>query len=262
MRLLALTRSPTPAIRNCELTHLNRAPIDVDRARRQHAEYERQLEELGCSVERLPELPDQPDAVFVEDTVVVLPEVAVITRSGAASRRPETESMAEAMARYRPLAHIQFPATLDGGDLLRLGERLYVGQSSRTSPAGLEQLKNLVEPYGYEVVGVPVKGCLHLKTAVAEIADNTVLINPEWVDAEVFEGLQVIEGDPDEIAVTSTLRVGDTVLITADSPRTREKLEGIGCKIREIDYSELAKAEAGLTCCSVIFEHNDDGAPA
>lgn len=251
---IALTRMPTEAIRHCELTHLEREPIDVERAREQHGRYERELESLGCTIERLPELADCPDAVFVEDTTVVLPELAVITRPGASSRRPETETVARALARYRSLSFIRAPATLDGGDVLRVGRTLYVGVSGRTNRAGIEQLRAHVEPYGHDTIPVELRGCLHLKTAVAEVGEGTVLINPDWVDAGAFGGLRVIEIEPGEVAATSLLRIGDDVLMTTGSPRTRELLEGIGCRVREIDYTELAKAESGLTCCSVIFE--------
>lgn len=162
--------------------------------------------------------------------------------------------MAEVLARYRPLEYIRPPATLDGGDVLRVGKTVFVGVSSRTTEAGVEQLRVHLQPFGYDVRAVMVSGCLHLKTAAAEVADDTVLINPAWVGAEVFAGLDVIDGDPREIATTSTMRVGDAVLMTSGAPRTREALEELGCRVREIDYSELAKAEAGLTCCSVILD--------
>lgn len=256
---IALTRAPTAAIRRCELTHLAREAIDVDQARRQHRLYEEALEFLGCRVERLPELPEQPDAVFVEDTAVVLPELAVITRPGAVSRRPETQTMATALAPYRTLEHLRAPATLDGGDVLCMGATLYVGLTARTNEAGVEQLRAAVAPHGYRVCPVEVEGCLHLKSAVAAIADETVLLNPRWVDESVLEGLRVIEIHPEEPAAISVLRVGDSLLMVTGCPRTRATLEGAGCIVREIDFSELAKAEAGLTCCSILLQEEASG---
>lgn len=252
--LTALTRRPTDSIYSCELTHLHREPIDLEQALQQHDQYERELERLGCRIERLPELPDQPDAVFVEDTVVVLPELAVITRPGAASRRQETESMTRAMADYRRIECIEAPATLEGGDVLRMGKTLYIGLSSRTNRDGIEQLTRAVERHGYRLETLPVEGCLHLKTAAADVSEGTVLVNPAWLDPSAFSGLRVIEVPSSEAQTFSALRIGNTVLLRKGCPRTRKLLEDLGREVREIDYSELGKAEAGLTCCSVIFK--------
>ena len=159
---IALTREVSPALARCELTHLSRVPIDAALARIQHGRYEAALEALGCTVLRLPAAPDLPDAVFVEDTAVVLPEIAVVTRPGAASRRPESVATARALAAWRPLAFIEEPGTLDGGDVLRLGATLFVGVSGRSNASGIEQLRSLLEPLGYAVEAVSFAGCLHL----------------------------------------------------------------------------------------------------
>ena len=210
--LIALTRDVSPDVGRCELTHLERVVIDVDLARRQHAAYEAILEELGCRVERLVATPDLPDSVFVEDTAVVLDEFAVVTRPGATSRRAETESMADVLGRHRTLVEIPSPATLDGGDVLRIGRTLLVGVSGRTDPKGVEALARAVEPWGYETRAARVTGCLHLKSAVTEVADGVLLLNPDWVDRSELGDLEFIEVDPAEPFAANALRVGQHVV--------------------------------------------------
>jgi dimethylargininase len=253
MALLALTRAVSPRLASCELTHLARQPIDAGRAERQHEAYEQALRELGCRVERLPALPDQPDAVFVEDTAVVLDELAVVTRPGAASRRAETASAAAALAVHRPLRRIEPPATLDGGDVLACGRRVFVGLSSRSDPAAVEQLRAALGPHGYAVAGVPLGGCLHLKTAVTEAAPGLLLLNPGWVDPLAFAPLQWLAVDPAEPMAANGLRVGGTLLYPAAFPRTRARLAARGLEVRALELDELAKAEGAVTCCSLLL---------
>jgi dimethylargininase len=255
--LLALTRAVPPSIVHCELTHLARVPIDVDRAAAQHAAYEDVLTRLGCTVVRLPDEPDHPDSVFVEDTAVVLDELAVVARPGAESRRAETESIAAALAQYRELACIKAPATLDGGDVLRAGQRIYVGLSSRTNADGVRQLADLLAPHGYDVSAIEVRGCLHLKSAVTVVADDTILVNPRWVDVSHFGGFRRIEVHHSEPLAANALRVDETLLCAAAAPRTRERLGARGFAVESVDVSELAKAEAGVTCCSLILYVRD-----
>jgi dimethylargininase len=257
-RLVALTRPVSSAFAACELTHLAREPIDVGLARRQHAAYETLLVELGCAVERLPEESELPDSVFVEDAAVVVDELAVITRPGAESRRGETASVATALARHRPLARIAAPATLDGGDVLRLGRRVFVGLSARSNGEGVAQLAALLEPRGYEVKGVPLDGCLHLKSAVTEVADGTLVINPAWIDRAAFAGYEQIEVDPSEPFAANVLRIPggegeDVVVMPAAFPRTAERLVARGVRGRTLEVSEIAKAEGGVTCCSILL---------
>jgi dimethylargininase len=252
--LRALTRPVPASLAACELTHVARAPIDVPRAAAQHGAYERALEALGCAVERLPATPDLPDSVFVEDTAVVLDEVAILTRPGAGSRRGETAGMAAALARYRPVARVGGEATLDGGDVLRLGRTLHVGVGGRTNAEGARQLAALAGPYGYTVRTCAVRGCLHLKTAATEAADGLVLINPDWLDRAGLDGVDAIDVDPSEPFAANVLRVGSTVLAAAGHPRTIRRLERAGLAVQAIDMSELAKAEGALTCCSLVFK--------
>ena len=247
----ALTRPVPASLDRCELTHVPREPIDVDRAREQHAAYENALRAMGLTVEHITPADDLPDSVFVEDTAIVLDELAVITRPGAASRRPETVGVEEAVARYRRTVRLTAPATLDGGDVLVLGRRVLVGLSTRTNEEGVRQLARLVAPFGYSVEGVLVNGCLHLKSAATQIGPERVLCNPDWIPAHSFDGFEVLAVDPDEPAAANVLRVGDAIVAAAAHPRTAERLSCIA-DVRPVNVSELAKAEAGVTCCSLI----------
>ena len=250
---IAVTREVSRAIVNCELTHLERKPIDVRRARTQHAGYEAALKGLGVAVLSLPEEPALADSVFVEDTALVLDECAIILRPGADSRKPETESIARALAPYRKLFHIEAPARVDGGDILRLGKRIYIGLSSRSDTNAVEQIQAFLEPYGYEVHAVNVTGCLHLKSAVTQVAADTLLINPEWVDKGNFAGMKFIEIDPSEPYAANALMIDDAVLYPGAFPDTCKKLKDAGIKVVSVDADELAKAEGALTCCSLIL---------
>lgn len=253
MPLQAITRKIGPNINACELTHLGRHSINIDKARAQHAEYEKLLADLGCELLSLSAELDLPDSVFVEDTAVVLDEAAIITRPGARSRRPETETIARALQGHRDLLYIEKPGTLDGGDVLLSGKTLYVGLTSRSNQAGCEQLGRLVAPFGYQVQGVEVSGCLHLKTAVTQVADNTLLLNPNWVDSNLFGLMRVLEIDPREPFAANALRIKSTVVYSSDHPWTRQQLEDEGVTVAALDVSELAKAEGAVTCCSLIF---------
>ncbi|MEA2236668.1 MAG: dimethylargininase [Thermoanaerobaculia bacterium] len=249
---IALTREVPSSITRCELTHLARDPIDIDLARKQHEAYEQALSDAGCRIVRLPTEDDLPDSVFVEDAAVVLDEVAVITRPGAASRQPETASVAAALRDDRELLFLEPPATLDGGDVLRAGRTVFVGQSTRTNAEGLRQLSEALTPFGYSVRSVTPSGCLHLKSAVTTFADNAVLVNPAWIDVSLFDGMTVISVDPSEPSAANVLRIGDVVLCAAAFPRTAARLRDAGANVRMVDVSELAKAEGALTCCSIL----------
>jgi dimethylargininase len=251
--VIALTRPVPDSLAACELTHIERAPIDVSRGRQQHAAYERLLGSLGCEVIAVPATHDLPDSVFIEDTAIVLDELAVITRPGAASRRPETAAVASTVGAFRQLQFLAEPATLDGGDVLRLGRTLYVGVGSRTNAAGVQQLTELAAPHGYDVRPVRVDDCLHLKSAITEVAPGVVVLNPEWVDGQMFAGQAIIEVDPSEPSAANVLRIGDAVVCSAAYPRTNARVATVA-QVHAVDVSELAKAEGALTCCSLIFE--------
>jgi len=252
--LRAFTREPTPSIADCELTHLERDPIDLERAREEHGRYHAYLRELGCELEELPALPEHPDAVFVEDTAIVLDELAVLCRPGAASRRGEVESVARALAPWRELARVEAPATLDGGDVIRLGRRLFVGLSTRSDAAGVEALRRIVEPRGYSVEGVPVTDCLHLKSAACALGPEAVLVQESWVDPRAFGEVEVVLSDPEEPGAANVLCLGGDALYPLVFPRTAERLAAFGLRLHLLDTSELAKAEGAVTCCSLIVE--------
>ncbi|MEO8379015.1 MAG: arginine deiminase family protein [Acidobacteriota bacterium] len=245
--MIAITRDVSPSIASAELTHLQRTPIDYGRAVEQHGRYRELLASLGHTVVDLPGDAAFPDCVFVEDTAIVLDDLAVITRPGAASRRGETALMAEALARHRPLAFIEAPATIDGGDVLVLDDRIYVGQSARTNAAALEQLRRLTHR---EVFAVDVHGALHLKTAVTRVGPDTLLVNRDWLDLTPFAGWTLIEVDPAEPFAANALLVDDVVIYPTAFPLTQARLAGLD--VRTVDADELAKAEGGVTCCAVL----------
>ena len=257
MSLIAITRPVSTSITSCELTHIPREPIDYVRAVAQHDAYETVLSALGCELVRLPALDDLPDAVFVEDTAVILDDIAILTRPGAASRRPEVDSVARVLERYRPLASIQEPGTLDGGDVLRVGRRLFVGRSSRTNRQGIEQLRTLASSHGFDVLAVDLHGCLHLKSAVTCVGENIVLGNRVWVDHDVFEGIDWIDVDHSEPSAGNALRIGSGIIFPSVFARTADILRDVAererMRLHLVDASELAKAEGGVTCCSLVL---------
>jgi dimethylargininase len=252
-RIVAIVRPPTAALRRCEITHIEREPIDVPRAVAQHAGYADLLRQLGAEVIVLPPEPDLPDAVFVEDTAVVLAELAIITNPGAASRRPETRTVAAALQPFRRLHRMRPPATLDGGDVIIADRSIYVGRSSRTNDDGIADLAASVEPFGYRVHDVALSGCLHLKSACTFLGDGTFLLNPAWVDPAAFPPQRRLRVPESEPRAANTFRVGDTTVMADAFPLTRQTLEDSGFRVRTADLSELQKAEAGGSCMSLIF---------
>jgi len=251
----AVTRDVSDSFEQCQLTHVARVPIDVERARAQHDAYEWALVELGCTVRRIDAPQDLPDAVFIEDTAVVFPEAAVIARPGAEARQRETAAVREALRRFgMPMSNVAEPATLDGGDVLAIGRQVFIGSSTRTNATAVNQMRRFLRPLGYKVHVVPVEGCLHLKSAVTAVAPDTVLINGDYVPREAFAGLETIEVDPDEPAGANALLVGDVVVYASGFPKTRARLEDRGLRVRVVDVDELAKAEGGVTCCSLVFQ--------
>ena len=253
MRHIAITRPVSASIARCELTYREREPIDLELARRQHAAYEALLESLGQEIVRLPALHDHPDAVFVEDAAVAFDELAVLAPMGAASRTGESATVAAALARFLPVTHLTLPATLDGGDVLRVGRRVFVGMSRRTNREAVEQLARVLRPYDYEVVGVSVRGALHLKSACTAIGSDALVANPDWVDLTPFTSMRVVPVDSSEPWAGSVLHIDGAVVMPAGFPRTEGLLRSDGHDVQAIDLSELRKAEGGPTCLSILL---------
>lgn len=252
--LVAITRQISPHFQECELTHLDRQPIDLELARAQHREYEAALRELGCDVISLPPEADLPDSVFVEDVALVFDEVAIITQPGADSRKPETESIARALTPYRTLFTIEPPGTLDGGDVLRVGQIVYIGLSSRSNRSAVEQTQKFLAPYGYTVKSVEVSGCLHLKSAVTQVSEDLLLINPAWMDRSIFGAMKFIEVDESEPSAANAVWIAGAVIYPSSFPKTQRRLEEAGLRLKIVDATEVAKAEGAVTCCSLIFQ--------
>jgi dimethylargininase len=247
----AFTRAVSPLLTECQLTHLDRVSIDAARAASQHAAYEQALAGAGFEIIRLPDLPDNPDAVFVEDAALLLGNHAVITRPGAPSRRNEIGSTAAGLAEHFELHRIE-RGYLDGGDVLRIGKRLYVGRSTRTDADGIAALSQLVRPLGYEVIEARLRDCLHLKTGATCAGDNVLLYNERCVDPAQFTGVEPLAVTRNEQAAANCVRVGEDLIMPAGNPETAAILRDRDFNIVEVDVSELQKAESGVTCMSLI----------
>lgn len=251
--LRAFTRAVSPNIGACELTFRSREAIDYGQAVQQHDEYCGLLRDHGIEVTKLNASDTLPDCCFVEDTAIIVDEVGIITSMGAASRRSETLLVEQELSRFREIKHIRLPAQLEGGDVVRLGKKVFVGLSRRTNVQGVEALKRILEPFGYQVRPVRVKGSLHLSTACSAVNEETVLINPRWIDREAFEGVNVLTIPEDEPWAANTLRINGTLCVEAGVPRTIELVSRWTKRIEVLDISEFRKAEGSLSCLSVIF---------
>ena len=252
----AFTRAISSRLSDCELTHLERQPIDVERARSQHSAYERILEQNGFEVIRLPDLPSHPDGVFVEDTALLLNDHAIITRPGAAPRLAETDSTEAGLAGHFNLHRIG-NGFVDGGDVLRIGQTLYVGLSSRTDEDGIADLRAIAAGIGFDVFRAELAACLHLKTGATfagldGAGSRVLLYHPASVDPSQFASVDAMAVHESEPAAANCLRIGDRLVLPAGNPRTAEMLRERGFDLVEVDVSELQKAEAGLTCMSLI----------
>lgn len=252
--LTAITRAVSPSLDRCELSFIDRATIILEIARGQHRAYEVTLAELGANVISLPPEPDLPDSMFVEDPAIVLDELAVVFPLGTESRRREADSIANAIAPFRDISQVALPGTVEGGDVLRLGQRLFVGVTRRTNREGIRQLSEIVRRFDYEVIPVEVTGCLHLKSAVTFLGSNTLLANRGWFDASPFSGFDWIDVDPSEPYAGNALKLNSKVIFPASFPRTQAIIESRGFRVVLLDISELQRAESGLTCSSLIFD--------
>jgi dimethylargininase len=219
----------------------------------QHRAYRQTLLSLGLDVIVLPAEPVYPDAYFVEDPAIITPSIAVITRPGAPSRRGEEITLEPFLEYYRPLAHIRPPGTVDGGDVLMVGNHFFIGISERTNKEGANQLAAFLANTGYTSETIPIAVGLHLKSGVNYLGKNTLLITKSLADNSVFTKYEKILLDPDEEYAANTLWINDTLLMPAGFPKARAKLSHLGMNIIELDVSEVRKMDGGLTCMSLRF---------
>ncbi|UCH09974.1 MAG: dimethylargininase [Fidelibacterota bacterium] len=250
---LALTHAIPPKINDCQLTHLERQPIDLKLAEEQHAAYCDTLRSRGLKVIELDVNTDYPDGLFVEDIAVVLDELAIMANPGAETRRGEVPGIEMELAKYRDISRIEAPATLDGGDVLVVGKRVFVGLSIRTNRMGAGALQRILKPLGYQVHTVRVKGVLHLKSAITAIDEATLLCNPHFIDSAPFANFRLVTVAANEPWAANALPVGGIVLLADGFPFTAEKVTRLGYRVQLVDIREIQKAEGGLTCSSIIF---------
>ena len=255
----AITRAVAASLPDCALTFVEREPIDVANAGLQHAAYVEALRRAGAIVEVVPADDALPDSAFVEDTAVVFDEAAVLARPASPVRQRELPAIAPALAAHRPLRRIEFPATLEGGDVLELGPQFFVGVSSRTNSQGFSQFAAIVREFGYRATPVEVHGCLHLKTAVTALDSETLLVNPAWIDAAALPAVRHLVVRPEEPFAANALVVNGVVHLSARWKRTQDLVERSGFRVVGLDLSEFEKAEAGPTCLSLIFSTEAGG---
>ena len=252
--MLALTHVPSPNLEECQRTFVAPAPIDHGRAVLQHEAYCHMLRRCGADVFTLDVNRDLPDSVFIEDTAIVLDEVAVLASMGAPSRRAEPAGVEPELRKYREVVRVELPATVEGGDVLRVGRTLLVGQSSRTNAAGLDALRAAARRFGYDVRSVPVRHCLHFKSACAALPDGRLLANPDWLDTEPLRGFELVRVPDEEPDAANLLLVGTRVCLPAAHPHTAERVRGLGFDVETVDVSEFAKAEGCVTCLSLLLK--------
>lgn len=251
--MIALTRRPAFSLVNCEVEFVPRERIDPHLAFRQHEAYCRALRQMGVAVEVLPPEEMYPDSVFIEDNAIILDELAVITSMGTPSRQDEAALLLPVLARHRRLVTISPPATIEGGDVLRVGKRLYVGVSSRTNRAGVEALRAIAEPLGYEVTPIVTRACLHLKTACTSLDDETLLVNPAWLDSDALGSFRLVHVPVEEPFGANVSCLPGGVLVRASCPLTRALIEAHGYGTTDVELSEFSKANAGPTCLSLLI---------
>jgi dimethylargininase len=255
IRPRALVRPPSARLAEGIVTHVERRPVDVGRARAEWTAYVAELDAAGWEIVELPVDDESPDSVFIEDTVVIHDDLAIITRPGASSRRAETDVVAQACGRLAvAVASIASPGTVDGGDVLRAGDTVYVGTGGRTNDDGVAQLRNLLEPRGARVVAVALTGILHLKTGAAALPDGTFVAHgPLLAHAPLFPGLWAVpEPSGAQVVVLGERRL----LIAADCPRSAELYTRAGYETRVVEIGEFQKLEGAVTCLSVLVDQS------
>jgi dimethylargininase len=250
---IAITHTPPESLERGERSFVGRDPIDMAKAREQHAAYCDLLRSLGCEVITLEVNARHADGVFVEDTALVFDEVAVMTSPGAESRRGEVQGIEAELAKHRRIERITLPGTLDGGDVIVNGRIVLVGKSARSNAEGAEQLRQTLRSYGYVVRRVGMRDCLHLKSAACALPDGRLLVNPDWVELKDLRGFNIVEVDSAEPFAGDVLTIGRTVVSAAAHPKTAALIGALGFDSKTIDLSEFAKAEGGVTCLSLVF---------
>ena len=262
---MAITRGVSRRIDACQLTHRSREPVNYEKACVQLEQYCELLSNWGVNLLPVAASDSHPDCCFVQDTAVVLDEVCVIASMGADTRLGEVSEVEKLVAPLRKIRHIFLPATLDGGDVVQFGKRLFVGLSTRTNARGIAALAEIVERFGYTVIPVVVTGGLHLTTGCGIVNDETVLLNPRWLDAFAFSGLRQLYVPEDEPWAANTIRVDNNVCLEAGAPQTVDLVQPYAGNIAMLDISEFRKAEGSLSCLSLIFketvQHHDGYEP-
>jgi dimethylargininase len=253
--MIALTHVISPNIDQCELSFLERSPINYRRAVEQHEHYCDLLRDCGLEVIELSMNRSFPDSTFIEDTAVVFDELAIMASMGVESRRGEIPGVESVLGYYRDIKHIRLPATLEGGDVLSIENKVFVGISPRTNISGFETIKEILEPFGYQVIPLAVNGCLHLKSACVAVDDETLLVNPRWLDLQPLRDFRIIPVPEDEPAAVNSLWINSTICMHSGHQKTIDLLANLKFSIKVVDISELLKAEAGMTCSSMIFSY-------
>jgi dimethylargininase len=251
--LIAITHVPSPNMQDYERTYVDDQAIDLDVALLQHEAYRDALEQCGAQVTVLGANRDMADCVFVEDTAIVLDELAVMMSPGAVTRRREPAGIEPELRKYRTIERITLPGTIDGGDVVVSGKRVYVGESPRTNATGIEMLRGILAPHGYTVTGVPTTGCLHLKTACSALPDGRFLVNADWIDASRWPADKLVHVPSSEPWAGDVLVIGEQIIASDAFPETIGLLRAQGWEVIPVSVSEFAKAEGGVTCLSLLF---------
>lgn len=244
---------PSPNIQRGERTHVEDAEIDYELALRQHAAYRDALRKCGAQVVVLDVNRTMPDCVFVEDTALVLDELAIMMSPGAASRRGEPAGIEPSLKQFREVKRVARPATIDGGDIVVAGKTIYIGESCRTNSAGIAAMRDLLTPFGYAVEGITVSGCLHLKSACSALPGGQFLVNREWIDVSPLSGT-LVDVPSHEPWAGDVLVIGQHIIVSDAFPATIQCLIDLGYDCLPVSVSEFAKAEGGVTCLSLVFQ--------
>jgi dimethylargininase len=251
--LVAITRGPSPRMELGERTYADDSPIDGALAVQQHQSYQDALRTCGARVVSIPGCSELADCVFVEDTAIVVDEIAVMMSMGAASRRDEVPTIESALREFRTIARVELPARIDGGDVVCSGRDVFVGLSQRTNAAAVDALRAILAPLGYTVTAVPVLHCLHLKSACSALPDGSLLVNADLISTSPLQGRELVSVPNDEPLAGDVLVIGDRIIASDAFPKTISLLSARGWKVIPVSVSEFAKAEGGVTCMSLVF---------